>query len=66
MEGDVKKKESEYKNGYERDKYDRIILLVKKGRKEELKRIAANNGKSLNAFIIGAVNEKINLKEEGS
>lgn len=61
----MKKKISEYKNKYEQDKYDRIILLVKKGRKEELKVIAAANNKSLNSFIVGAVEEKINsLKEE--
>jgi predicted HicB family RNase H-like nuclease len=40
---------------YQKKTYDRIAVLVKKGRKNELKAIAARKGKSLNALIVDAV-----------
>lgn len=61
----MKKNVSEYKNRYEAEKYDRIILLVKKGKKEELKKMASENGyKSLNSFITDAIEEKVKQKKE--
>lgn len=47
------------KNKYAAKSYDRIALVVKKGRKEELQAHAAAQGKSLNAFINEAIEEKI-------
>ena len=38
---------------------DEIKIRVPKGKKEEYKRIAESEGKSLNQFIIDAINEKI-------
>lgn len=48
-----------YKNEFAREKYDRFGILLPKGTREEWKRIAASQGKSLNAFIVEAVEEKI-------
>lgn len=42
---------TEYKNKFTREKYDRIGLVVKKGRKEELKARAESQGLSLNEYI---------------
>lgn len=49
-----------YDNDFQKNNYDRINLLVKKGKKEELKIHCSKFGyKSLNDFINKAVNEKI-------
>lgn len=49
-----------YDNEFQKNNYDRINLLVKKGKKEELKEHCGKYGyKSLNDFIAQAVNEKI-------
>lgn len=42
---------TEYKNKFTREKYDRIGIVVKKGRKEELKARAESQGLSLNEYI---------------
>lgn len=50
----------EYNNNFKKINYDRITILVKKGKKEELKRHIFEYGyKSVNDFINQAVNEKI-------
>ena len=40
-----------YQNDYIKEKYDRINLIVPKGRKEEIKKKAAVAGKSVNEYI---------------
>lgn len=51
-----------YINEHKRNNYDRLSLLVKKGGKDTLKQLAEKytNG-SVNALIIGAVEEKYNI-----
>lgn len=44
---------------YVKEKYDRMELTLPKGRKDELKSIAAANGESLNGFISRLVNDAI-------
>ena len=39
--------------------YDRINIAVPKGRKDEIKAIADTQGQSVNAYIISAVDEKM-------
>ena len=39
------------KNKWNSEKYDRIALMVPKGKKEEYKAIAEANGESLNGYI---------------
>lgn len=46
-------------NKYNAKTYDRIAVQVKKGRRDELKTIADGQGLSLNAFILTAIDEKI-------
>ena len=49
-----------YDNDFQKNNYDRINFLVKKGKKEELKIHCGKFGyKSVNDFIKQAVNEKI-------
>ena len=43
------------KNKYNDANYDRISLVVPKGKKEEYKEIAESAGKSLNQFVIDCI-----------
>lgn len=49
---------------YMKSNYDELKVRVPKGRKEIIKSIAEQQGKSLNSFIIEAIDEKINGREE--
>ncbi|MEY8322212.1 phage protein GemA/Gp16 family protein [Lachnospiraceae bacterium 46-61] len=42
---------TEYKNQCLKENNDRIYLIVPKGKKEKIKKIAEKNGESLNGFI---------------
>lgn len=44
---------------YQDKAYDRFAVLVPKGEKERLKAFAKEKGKSLNAFVVEAIKEKI-------
>lgn len=50
-----------YKNAYASEKYDRVNLMLPKGMKDDIK---SKCQKSLNAFIIDAIRDKLN-KESG-
>lgn len=51
---------TEYKNQFQKEKYDRIIVNVLKGEKSNIESYAKANGyKSLNSFIVDAINEKM-------
>lgn len=50
----------EYQNNYVKEKYDRISLIVPKGRKEEIKKRAAAEGKSVNEYINSLIDEDMN------
>ena len=46
-----------YQNNYIREKYDRIGLVVPKGRKEEFKAAASAAGMSLNEYLLSLINK---------
>lgn len=51
---------TKYKNDFQRDKYDRIIVNVPKGQKEVINLAAKAQGyRSLNSFVVDAIREKI-------
>ena len=51
---------TEYKNKFAAENYDRVGLMLHKGKKEKLKQHAKNNGdKILNSFINRAIDETI-------
>lgn len=52
-------------NKYINKKYDRINLVVDKGRKEKIKAHAESKGESVNAFINRAINEAMEKDQEG-
>ena len=45
---------------YNKKAYDRIDLIVKKGQRQIIKDFAASQGKSLNRFILDAVEAEMN------
>lgn len=49
---------TEYKNRFAAEKYDRVGLMLKKGSKELLNNAAEKNSESLNAYIKKAVREQ--------
>lgn len=49
---------------YNKKAYDRISLVVPKGRRAEIAAHAAKEGKSLNRFILDAVEAKIECKNK--
>ena len=54
-----KKQNIEYKNAYNRTKYDNITVMVQKGKRDKIRAHAETRGESLNAFINRAIREQI-------
>ena len=53
---------TEYKNQFAKEKYDRVGLMLPKGMKAELlKHISETGDKSLNAFVIRAIETMITI-----
>ena len=50
---------SKYKNDFDKEHYDRIYILAPKGMKAEIKEAADLQDKSINAYVVEAVKEKI-------
>jgi len=50
---------SAVKQRYNEKAYDRVSVVVPKGRKAELKECAESKGESLNGFIIKSIEERI-------
>ena len=55
---------TEYKNKWLSENKERIKLAVQKGYKDREKKEEKAEGKSLNSFIIEAINEKIEREAE--
>ena len=53
-----------YNNDYNKGAYDRISLMLKKGKKELIQQRAAENGESVNAFINRAIDLLLSQSEE--
>lgn len=49
------KKLIEYNNEFNKQAYDRVSLMLKKGKKEIVQKKARENGESVNAFINRAI-----------
>lgn len=54
---------TEYKNKWLSQNCDRVNLVLKKGQKSAIQEIASSSGKSLNAFIVEAIEEKISREK---
>lgn len=64
-----KKKMYDNNNRLNRDNYDRISLMVKKGRRELIREAAAKTGESVNSFIVRLIDdelERLSIEREHS
>ena len=59
------KSQTKATNKYINKNYDRINLVVEKGKKESIKEHADAIGESVNGFINRAINETIQRDKEG-
>lgn len=50
-------------NEYNKKKYDRVSVMFPAGYREKVREIATKEGKSLNAYILEAVQEKTKIIE---
>jgi predicted HicB family RNase H-like nuclease len=48
-----------YQNSYNKEKYDRISLMLPKGEKDRIKTAAVAAGESVNEFINKAIKQRI-------
>ncbi len=55
---------SEYKNKFNTEKYDRVGLMLPKGKKQDVKEHAKKKGESMNGFIIRAIDETMQKDTE--
>ncbi len=59
----VSKAQQKAVNKYVKNNYDRINVTFPKGEKEVIKEHAAQNGESVNAFIVRSVRETIEREQ---
>lgn len=52
-----KSKAISYNNDYNKGHYDRVNLMLPLGKKDEIQKKAKQNGESVNAFILRAINK---------
>ena len=52
-----------YNNDYNKANYDRINLMVAKGKKEVIQAAAQARGVSVNSFIVGAIDKELERLE---
>ena len=50
------------KNRYAKNNYDRISVMIPKGMRDEIKKLAAAEGKSINRYAMEALEAKSGLK----
>lgn len=50
---------------YVKDKYDRVVLTMTKGKKEVVQAHAAHHSMSVNAYINTAIDEKMEYDHKG-
>lgn len=59
------KTSNESKARYNAKAYDRINIAVSKGRKEIIRVAAESHGQSINAYIVSAIDEKLEREVHG-
>ena len=62
----VSKAQQDCVNRYVSKNYDRLNIMVPKGKREQLKNHAENQGESLNGFVNRAINETMERDETGN
>ena len=61
---DKKFNATQYKNQFQKEKYDRLIVNVSKGKKEIIQKFAKDKGLSLNAFVVGLIEKAMESNKD--
>lgn len=56
------KQDTNYINRYNRENYDRVVIMVPKGTKDNIKAEAQRRGQSANEFLLSLIPEKLVTK----
>lgn len=48
-------KKEDYRNRWQKENQERLIVMVSKGKKEKIKAHAAEKGMSLNAYVVSLI-----------
>lgn len=59
MSDKVSKAQQKAVQKYIKNNYDRVVLTLPKGKRDEIKQYAELENKSMNAYIVQAIDEKI-------
>ena len=60
----VSKAQQKAVNKYVRENYDRVLVTMPKGKKEQFKAIATSKGMSLNAYILSLLEQDAQKEQE--
>ncbi len=60
----MSKPQTRASNKYNAKAYDRLAIQVKKGRKADIQAAAAKQGESLNAYVVKAVEQRMEAEQE--
>jgi predicted HicB family RNase H-like nuclease len=58
--GNMRESQTRAKRKYDKNHYDHLHIIVKKGKREEIKKAAALQDKTLNGYVIEAIDDKMN------
>ncbi len=59
MSDKVSKAQQKAVQKYVKNNYDRVVLTLPKGKRDEIKQYAELNNRSMNSYIVQAIEEKI-------
>ncbi len=60
----MSKPQTRASNKYNAKAYDRLAIQVKKGRKADIQAAAAKQGESLNAYVVKAVEQRMEAEQD--
>ncbi len=60
----MSKPQTRASNKYNAKAYDRLAIQVKKGRKSEIQAAAQKQGESLNAYVVKAVEQRMESEKD--
>ncbi len=66
MQGTKGNAQTRAKNKYNAQNYERIALVVKKGKKQVIKDFAEKQGYTMNGFVNSAIDEKMQRETESN
>lgn len=53
---------TKYKNAFQKENYDRLIINVPKGQKERIREHAERKGKSINGYVVDLIKKDMGIE----